>query len=346
VGLLPPRPRALARLPLGGGRAGRDFGQPPAALLRAGAVERARPHPQGAPLRVDRDPGEPRRGRQGIPLLPRFHADALVHEVPLQVPAGGLPLRASRDGERQAHQERARVRAARHGGLRRGPLLRRHYRVRQGRRRRHPRPHHRRQPRARGGRARRPADPLVPQHLGLGRGRGQAPPEHVRERCGRGGGRGGASDPRTLPADRRGRARTALRRQRDQPSAHLRDRGAHALSEGRDQRLCCRGARRRGESGVRGNQVRRALPPDAPARRVRHAQAQAERRWRGLRARPIWPRLRTRHGRAPRRGRRLLQSGCAAHPVRRRARRDAPGLERHALEQAVLPLRRQALARG
>ena len=88
LGLLPARPRALARLPLGRGRpraASRDHHQ--RALLRAGALERARPDPEGAALRPDRAAGQPRRGRQGVLLLPRLHADALLHEVPLQVPA-------------------------------------------------------------------------------------------------------------------------------------------------------------------------------------------------------------------------------------------------------------------
>ena len=43
--------------------------------------------------------GEPRRGRQGAVLLPRLHADPLVHEGALQVSAGGVPLRAARRGE-------------------------------------------------------------------------------------------------------------------------------------------------------------------------------------------------------------------------------------------------------
>src|SRR4029077_8487960 len=51
---LPARSRALARRPLGGGRPGGHLGQPSAALLRAGAVERTRPLPEGAPLRADR----------------------------------------------------------------------------------------------------------------------------------------------------------------------------------------------------------------------------------------------------------------------------------------------------
>ena len=61
----------------------------------AGAVERARPDPQGAAVRPDRQRGQPRRGRQGVLLLPRLHADALLHEDALQVSAGGVPLRAT-----------------------------------------------------------------------------------------------------------------------------------------------------------------------------------------------------------------------------------------------------------
>ena len=60
------------------------------ALLRARALERQGPDPQGAPVRPDQQRGQPRRGRQGVLLLPRLHADALLHEVPLQVPAGGV----------------------------------------------------------------------------------------------------------------------------------------------------------------------------------------------------------------------------------------------------------------
>ena len=48
----------------------------------------ARPDPQGAAVRPDRPRGQPRRGREGVLLLPRLDADALVHEGALQVPAG------------------------------------------------------------------------------------------------------------------------------------------------------------------------------------------------------------------------------------------------------------------
>ena len=61
--------------------------RPPDPLLRARAVERAGPDPQGTAVRPDQPRGQPRRGRQGVLLLPRQHADALVHAVPVQVPA-------------------------------------------------------------------------------------------------------------------------------------------------------------------------------------------------------------------------------------------------------------------
>ena len=65
----------------------------PAAVLRARAVERPRPDPQGAAVRPHQPRGQPRRGRQGVLLLPRRHADPLVPALPLQVPAGGVPVR-------------------------------------------------------------------------------------------------------------------------------------------------------------------------------------------------------------------------------------------------------------
>ena len=43
-------------------------------------------------VRADQQRGQSRRGRQGVLLLPRQHADALVHEVSLQVSAGRLPV--------------------------------------------------------------------------------------------------------------------------------------------------------------------------------------------------------------------------------------------------------------
>ena len=63
-----------------------------AAVLCAGVVERARPDPEGAPVRAHQQRRQSRRGRQGVLLLPRQHADALVHEVSLQIPAAGVSL--------------------------------------------------------------------------------------------------------------------------------------------------------------------------------------------------------------------------------------------------------------
>ena len=100
LGLLPPRPGALTRLPVGRRRPGRVLRRQAAALLRDRALERERPDPQGAALRPDQQRGESRRRRQGVLLLPRQHAHPLVHEVPVQVPAARLPLQPHRGHER------------------------------------------------------------------------------------------------------------------------------------------------------------------------------------------------------------------------------------------------------
>ena len=95
-----PRPGALAGLPLGRGRHRRHLRRTPAAVPGAGAVERRRPDPQGADLRAHQQRGQPRRGRQGVLVLPRQHADALVPEVPVQVSAARVPVRGPRGHER------------------------------------------------------------------------------------------------------------------------------------------------------------------------------------------------------------------------------------------------------
>ena len=58
------------------------------AVLRAGAVERPRSDPEGARLRAHRQPGQSRRGREGVLLLPRRHALAQLDALSLQVSAG------------------------------------------------------------------------------------------------------------------------------------------------------------------------------------------------------------------------------------------------------------------
>ena len=66
-------------------------------------------------------------------LLPRQHADRLVHEVSVQVPARGVSLRRPAEDQRRAQPQRDGVRAARYWRLQGRSLLRRLRRVRQGR---------------------------------------------------------------------------------------------------------------------------------------------------------------------------------------------------------------------
>ena len=80
-------------LPLGRGRTRGHLRREAAAVLRARALERARPDPEGAPLRADQRRGQPRRGREGVLLLRRQPADAQLPALALQVPAGGVPVR-------------------------------------------------------------------------------------------------------------------------------------------------------------------------------------------------------------------------------------------------------------
>ena len=101
--------------------------------LALAALERPRPDPQGADLRAHRQRGQPRRGRQGVLVVPRRAAEPRLGPLALPLSAAGVPLRRPRRGERPARQARARVRAARHRRLRRRPLLDRRGRPRQGR---------------------------------------------------------------------------------------------------------------------------------------------------------------------------------------------------------------------
>ena len=270
LGVLPPRSRPLARVPLGRRRSGRHLGQPPAALLRRGALERAGLHPQGAPLRPDRQRGQSRRGRQGVLLLPRLHADAFLHEVAVQVPAGGVSLRGPHREEPPAGPHAAGVRAAGHRGVRGRPLLRRRRRVRQGHGRRPADPHHRDQPRAGGGPAARAADALVPQHLVVGRGRaapaaarGGLPGRLARDR-------GRARHPGPALAQRGGRGRAAVHGERFEQAAVV-GRAEHlGLRQGRLPRLRHRPPPRGGESGAGRDEGGRPLPAPDRRRRERH----------------------------------------------------------------------------
>ena len=168
VVLLPARPRPLPCLPVGRGRHGRLLRHRAAAVPVVGAVERERPDPQGADVRAHRRPGQSRRGRQGVLVVPRRRSQPRPEPLALPLPAGGVPVRRPDRRERPPGQVRPGVRAARHRRVRRRPLLGRRGRVPQGRRRRpdHGRSGHQR----RAGRrdAPRAADGMVPQHVELG----------------------------------------------------------------------------------------------------------------------------------------------------------------------------------
>ena len=57
--------------------------------LGPGPLERSRSHPEGADVRADRRPGQPRRGRQGALVVPRRRAQPRVEPVALPLSAAG-----------------------------------------------------------------------------------------------------------------------------------------------------------------------------------------------------------------------------------------------------------------
>ena len=104
--LLPARPCAQPRLPLGRGWAAGDHGPRMPALLRARPVERTRPDPQRAVVRLERRRGQPRRGREGGVFLPRLDPHPLLFQGALQVSAGRVSLRAARGRKPTPHPRR------------------------------------------------------------------------------------------------------------------------------------------------------------------------------------------------------------------------------------------------
>ena len=255
---------------------------------------------------------------------------------------------------------RAGVRAARHRHLRRRPLLRRRS---SSTRRRRPRTSSsastRRQSRPRGRRRSTSAAPLVSQHLGLGPSR--------------------RSRHRSSPRAERARLRLHPRR-RPRPASpcatcpsstswaarHLYVEGGGRLlftdNETNAARVFGPGARSRtpyvkdafhrhvitGEACVNPDEVGTkacwhyagwSCPPGGSACCAAALEPAS---------RSSDPLRRRRPGAepAPGRGRRVLRGDPATPSQRRRAARPAPGLRRHALVQADLPLRRQPLARG
>ena len=80
-----------------------------AAVLCRRIVERQGPDPERTAVRPHQQRRQPRRGRQGILLLPRQHADPLVHEVSIQVSAARISVWRSR--RRRTPRGRATIRS-------------------------------------------------------------------------------------------------------------------------------------------------------------------------------------------------------------------------------------------
>ena len=91
--LVPARPRPLARVPLERGRHGGHDRRLQPAVAGAGAVERPGPDPQGADVRAGRPRGQPRRGRQGVLVVPRRRPEQRLAALALPLPAGRVPVR-------------------------------------------------------------------------------------------------------------------------------------------------------------------------------------------------------------------------------------------------------------
>ena len=117
---------------------GGDLRRPTAAVPGVRVLERQRPDPQGADLRAHRPRGQPRRGRQGVLVVPRLHADATrgcAGATP--IPQAEFPYsalideNARRDRRDQPEYELLDTGVFAHA------LLGHHGRLRQGRPRRH-----------------------------------------------------------------------------------------------------------------------------------------------------------------------------------------------------------------
>ena len=330
---------AVARLPLGRRRSRRHLRRQAAAVLRARTVERARPDPEGAPVRPHQQRRQPRRGRQGVLLLPRQHADAFVHEVSVQVSAAGVPVSGPRRDEPAAVAGGVRVRTARHRRLRRRPLLRRVRRVREGRPGRHPHPHHRPQPRTR----RRPDCTCCRRCGSATRGRGARTSGSRRfARPAPGIDRSVASRSRDLRAVVRRLAGAALHREREQRAAPLGPAQCLAVRQGRVPHLRHHGRRRSREPGSSRDESRGALRARRAGRREpdRAAAARGRRRC----AQDAVQRLRRNRREPARDADEFYTADRAAVAERRRAPRPPSGAGRHAVEQAVLLLRSRAVA--
>ncbi len=287
-------------------------------------------------------------------MVPRRRAEQQLAPLALPLPTGPVPVRRPGDRERPPLEARARVRAPRHGRLRRR-LLGRRGPLRQGRSRRHPHARRGPQSRARDGDPPRAPDAMVPQHLVVGTGLGPAEPHGVPRRP---DDRGVSRGARPVHAPRRrwpGRvpARAARLRQRDEHRAAVRRDRRPGLSKGRHQRPC----RVRGRDGQAGRDRdegrgvvsdhragRRGGRGPAPPPRQR-ARERDDRRSRTGRARSARRRLLRGDDRARERRRCVLRGPAASRRDRRGGADHAPGLRRDAVEQADLLLQRLEVAR-
>ena len=247
-------------------------------------------------------------------MVRRRDADLLVAAVALPLSAGGVPVRATARGECQARPGRSRVRAGRHGRVRRRPLLADHRGLRQGGTERPVPAHPRAQRRTRSRAAACAADAVVSQPLVVGGGHRASPDQRGRdavsriataiaeeERLGRWRLAAGPDPAGRLPELLFCENETNMSRLFGVP-------GNDAVSQGRHQRPCRR-RRGDGQSGAARNEDGVLVPPDGRPRRHRRAATAAGARRRRRHARP-GRRLRAHARRARARSRRVLRGRC------------------------------------
>ncbi len=171
---------------------------------------------------------------------------------------------------RERGRGQARVRAARHGRVRRRPLLRRVRGVREGVARGPARPDHRPQPRPGTGDAPAPPHRVVPERLVVGRRRRSPHPPSAGPRQDRRDRRALASRPRRALPLRRGRVGAPLHGERHQHPAAVRHPQRVALGEGRLRRLRRPRQEGRGQSRQDGHEGGGPLPAHHRGRRIPH----------------------------------------------------------------------------
>ena len=202
-------------------------------------VERARSHPERTPLRAHRQRGQPRRGREGILLLPRQHAHAFLHEVSLQVSAGAnSPTRTWWRRTGAAAEDQPEFELMDTGVFNEDRYFDVFVEYAKADRRRHPDPHHGRQPRPGNGHA----CTCCPPSGSATPGRGATGAAEPRLQAGAACRPALQSSWTTLTTGRRwlyceGSPGIAVHRKRNQRPAPVRSRQPHALRQGRHQRL-------------------------------------------------------------------------------------------------------------